>query len=79
MVLVPAEHSADAIACIDGNPERHARQFFRRRQIQLGRSCRESRAADERRRADIIDIGGESTRPGAGVYRRKKNFAARSL
>ena len=47
-------------------PQRHARLLLRRRALpRPGRSRRRTRSAWRRRGADLVDVGGESTRPGA--------------
>ena len=52
-------------AARDGRAQRHARFLFRRRPLRRPQSRAGPCAPDARRRRAIIDIGGESTRPGA--------------
>lgn len=49
----------------DVDLESHAGLVFRRRPAPRGAICGQARSGHGSRRADIVDIGGESTRPGA--------------
>ena len=75
----PLQAEPLSVPLVHGHPERHAGFIFRWRPFPVARRCFAAQAAEHMLAdgADMIDIGGESTRPGCAARAARRGTGAR--